>query len=135
MGRLFAVLMGTLSCARPAPSRGLADGRVALAQPYLLKVLQARRAEVATARPEDHVDRGRDLDLSPLLGLSQADIRRTLGTPDGCGTEAPVDGHCNTGLWEYDLYHLPKTAVGGGTEIVLEFTGGRCTFAAWSGSK
>lgn len=126
-----------LGCGTSSPRQASLQQPTTARDPrQLLATLRARRAEVARARPDDYMDRGGDLDLTPLVGLPLEELRSALGQPASCGTEGPIAGRCRSGIWEYVLYHRPDDSVGGGTMLVVEFdAAGRCTYAAWSGRK
>ena len=131
--------MAMVGCATPSSPSHTSPDPETRATPdsrQLLATLRTRRAEIAQARSEEHVDRGHDLDLQPLMGLSQEEIRFALGQPDGCGTEPAVAGNCKTDEWEYNLFHLPESWLGGGTILFLQFDAARrCRYVRWIGSK
>jgi hypothetical protein len=135
--RYSVVVVAIIGCATPSSGDGTNVRRPSADDSHeLLGTLRTRRAEVARARPEEQVDRGGDFDLKELIGLTQTDIESALGEPEECGTELPVGGKCRTNTWEYVLYHLPETSLGGGTMLVLQFDiAGRCNYARWSGRK
>ena len=102
----------------------------------ILAMLRERREEVDRAGPDELVDRGRDLDLGPLVGLRQEQVFSVLGRPQSCDPAVRVSGTCGPELWEYAMYHLPQTAIGGGTMLLFRFDStGRCDVARWSGRK
>jgi len=73
-------------------------------------------------------------DVSALPGLNREQIKAGLGTPHLCGPDWAPFAH--EGDWYYSFYKLPKTWVGGGPELVLQF--GRddiCTSAKWVGTQ
>ena len=128
-----------VACVTPSGSQqSAADPKVVSARDarLLLSVLRDRRDEVVHAGPDQRVDRGSALDVSPLVGLAREEIASVLGDPQSCGTESPVKGRCSTDVWEYAMYHLPQESIGGGTVLLLGFdAGGTCNLAAWSGRK
>ena len=105
----------------------------------LLSILRARRDEVKRARADERVDKGRDLPLGFLVGMSRKELLRVLGPfgpDDFCTDGQPV--RCEGAFRGLNLafYHLKAGWVGGGTLLFVTFDGaGRCDYAAWSGSK
>jgi hypothetical protein len=105
----------------------------------LLSILRARRDEVAKARPDERIDKGRDLPLEFLIGTSRRDLVRALGPlgpADFCADGQPL--RCEgafRGLY-LAFHHLPARWAGGGTLLFVTFDrAGRCDHAAWSGSR
>lgn len=106
-----------------------AEGRAAL-----LSELRSRLDEVRMAEPEVHLERGGDLDVSPLVGATGDEIRAVLGEPLQCMAYEVLVAPCqDPSDWFYSFYHLPAGSRGGGPELLLRFDGGEvCTSASWA---
>jgi len=110
------------------------------ARESLLSELASRLDQVQTAKPGDRVITGGDIDLGPLVGMTQAEIRTALGAPRAChekevtddqGRQLPVAPCESADDWFYSFYHLPEGWLGGGPELLLRFDGKVCKSAEW----
>jgi hypothetical protein len=125
-----------LSPADLTPASSSVD--VDAAEPSAADVLVALRVSLDRVRavaPDDTIRLGEPLDVSALAGATQEEIREALGEPETCENDmqfAPCIGGDPTN-WFYSFYHLQTGSLGGGPELLLEFSAdGRCTRASWA---
>jgi hypothetical protein len=150
-GRSLTVWLLVFPCAligaTPGASQQNATGPAGDDAGTLLNSLRQRLDRVALARARNLKFDIRDVEPAPIsvtsligvsrqrllenLGPSSVDCRRTLNGQ----TPAPVRriAPCRAGDdLAYSFYALPKTWVGGGSELLLEFDGGdTCVRARW----
>ncbi len=110
----------------------------AAAEPSAAEVLAALRVSLDKVRavaPDQTIRLGEPRDVGALAGATQEEIREVLGEPETCEQNmqfAPCVGGDPTN-WFYSFYHLQTGSLGGGPELLLEFSAdGRCTRASWA---
>lgn len=108
----------------------------ALDRRALLAELRSRLDELGRGPPPaEPVRRGGDLDVTPLVGMTQREIRSALGAPRVCG-DLPGSPCRRPGDWYYDFMRLPAGYRGNGVHLRFQFDeAGACTSAEWAFSR
>jgi hypothetical protein len=134
---LTAALVSTASCATSETPQTASEGMPGLDSSLgrTFTLLRTNRARVKSARPDQQVDTGREINVQELVDVERSIIQKELGPPDQCdllgNAPCPVAKH-----WYYDFYHLPEGSVGGGSALSLTFDdANRCVVATWMGFK
>jgi hypothetical protein len=109
--------------------------RPSIENPILREIRARRDALDALGVISEPVDRGGDLDLSSLAGVSRAEVESALGADHACFDDGAFGVCTATSEWVYPLHRLPDGWLGGGSNVVFTFEGDTVRGARWLGTQ